>query len=512
MANNGKITRIVTQDNFVTEKIDVIQNNLLGVYDDEGNYSIAPQIIEELLKLHKVKRATFANSVFCVGSLLGYGEIVFELTFSSKTHNGKSASATIYLLEDVDKINGYLQNTIKTKLEDFNDDVENFIEETYKHFNIDSNDEDEDDAEVLERKLDEDLENEDSFIIAKKQYSLILEKLLEEKFLDAYGKYFTARISLLTKMNNEFSQAVLGSFNSQYSLIQNVFLQEKNYKVLNELLDKCFEEFSGTNPQFVQQEKEYSEQIKGPLDSFVNSMDKLNEKFENKALNMLGKEDRKKVEEILDEHQEKEESQDVHESKQSVENLVNNVTKNAYTRKEESQKTEQNTQQEKTQDQKETHFIEEILKSGKEQESQKQTESQNFYNTFKEQHSTNYAPIVDAKVVDTARSEQVDTPNRDEEVAVTSLKDRMSRLERFKTPPVASSSEQEHEEGLKDFDSSVNSIFDNLAKEKERKIGQYDIFNKFKRMEIDNIEKEYTLSQKEIEEAIRNRDLYRDGM
>ena len=97
MANNGKITRIVTQDNFVTEKIDVIQNNLLGVYEDDGDYVISPQIVNELLKLHKTKRATFANSVFCVGSLLGYGELVFELTFDSKTNRGKSVSATLYV-------------------------------------------------------------------------------------------------------------------------------------------------------------------------------------------------------------------------------------------------------------------------------------------------------------------------------------------------------------------------------------------------------------------------------
>ena len=160
MAEKSKITRTVTQDNFVTEKIDVIQNNLLGIYEDDGDYKISPQIVKELLSLHKVKRTTFANSVFCVGNLLGYGELVFELTFDSKTHNGKSASATLYLLEDVDKINGYLQNTIKTELEVFNEVVENFIEETYKHFNIDS--EEDDDAEVLERKLDEDLDNEDS--------------------------------------------------------------------------------------------------------------------------------------------------------------------------------------------------------------------------------------------------------------------------------------------------------------------------------------------------------------
>ena len=120
MAEKSRFTRRATQDNFVTEKIDVIENNLLGTYDDDGEYVIAPQIIKELLSLEKVKKRTFANSVFCIGNLLGYGEIVFELVFDEKTHNGKSASATLYLLEDVHKINGYLQNTIKSRIEHFN--------------------------------------------------------------------------------------------------------------------------------------------------------------------------------------------------------------------------------------------------------------------------------------------------------------------------------------------------------------------------------------------------------
>ena len=58
----------------------------------------------------------------------------------------------------------------------------------------------------------------------------MLLKLTEEKLLDAYGKYFTARISALTKLDNEFSRAVLDSFNGQYALIQNIFLKEKNYE------------------------------------------------------------------------------------------------------------------------------------------------------------------------------------------------------------------------------------------------------------------------------------------
>ena len=87
MASNRKLVRAATQDNFVTEKIDVIKNNLLGTYDDEGNYIISSQIVNELLQISKIKKSSFGNSIFCVGNLLGYGELVFELLFDSRTHN-----------------------------------------------------------------------------------------------------------------------------------------------------------------------------------------------------------------------------------------------------------------------------------------------------------------------------------------------------------------------------------------------------------------------------------------
>ena len=47
-----------TQDNFVTEKMDIIKNNLLGEYDDNGNYYIAPQIVSELIELKKVRKSS----------------------------------------------------------------------------------------------------------------------------------------------------------------------------------------------------------------------------------------------------------------------------------------------------------------------------------------------------------------------------------------------------------------------------------------------------------------------
>ena len=100
------LTRKITQDNFATEQVDILQNNLLGFYDDNGEYCITPQILDELIKLPKTKKNTFHNSLFCVGNLLGFGEIAFELEYDKNTNDKDCAKATLYVLEEVDKIIG----------------------------------------------------------------------------------------------------------------------------------------------------------------------------------------------------------------------------------------------------------------------------------------------------------------------------------------------------------------------------------------------------------------------
>lgn len=462
MAEKNRFTRRVTQDNYISEKIDVIENNLLGTYDVDGEYVIAPQIIKELLSLEKVKKRTFANSVFCVGNLLGYGELIFELVFDEKTHNGKSASATLYLLEDVHKINGYLQNTIKSRIEHFNENVENFIEATYKFFNIKAEeDDDDDDSEVLERKLKDDLDLEDSYIIAKKQYSLMLLKLTEEKLLDAYGKYFTARISALTKLDNEFSRAVLDSFNSQYALIQNIFLKEKNYEMLNELLDKSIEELSGVNAQFIIQEQQFENIMKPALETFQNSVDKIKERYQGKALSSLAKGDRKKVEAIFEDSKNIDLVEpEIHSSNQSAKRIVNEFNSNSANKNAEGK------------EQKANDFVTEMKQrksatAEKPAQTEQTSKGDSFYNNFKQNYSktsmTAGGVSASSKVVDTSRSSHIDSQPMVEEVAASSLKDRMSRLERFKTQTTmeAPATEQTQNSG--------ESYLDMLSKEKYKK-------------------------------------------
>lgn len=291
-----KIIRKTTQDDFVTEKVDIIKNNLLGFYDANNEYHIASPIIDELIAIEKLRKSSFGNSVFCVGNLLGYGEIVFEILYNTKTDNN-SAQAYLFVLEDVNKINGYLQNTLRTQIAHFTSGVENFIEQSYQKFNVVGTLGD----DGMEKKDLDEINLDDSYILAKKAYSLLLDKLCNEKMLDCYGKYFTARLSALTKIDNDFTNAVLANFNEEYTLIQGVFLQNKNYKTLNELLDKCFEEISGIKPEYVALEEEFNNAIKGDLDKFIESMCTINEKSENKAINLLDKADRNKIEEIQNE-------------------------------------------------------------------------------------------------------------------------------------------------------------------------------------------------------------------
>lgn len=436
MEDLSKITRKNTQDNYVTEKFDVIENNLLGTYDEDGEYVLAPQIIQELLKLKKVKKSTFGNSVYCISNLLGYGELVFELVFDEKTRNKKSASATLYLLEDVYKINGYLQNTMKSRIDEYNHSVDDFIEETYKYFNI-SSDEEDDDSEVLEKKLDEDLNDNSSYILAKKQFSLMLYKLTGDKILDAYGKYFTARISALTKIDNGFSRAVLESFNHQYELIQNVFLKEKNYEVLNELLDKCIEEKSGLNSQFIIEEQEFANKVQPALETFINSVENINDKFENRAINALNKDDMTKVKTIFDS------SKDIDlpdpktlNGKQSIEQIINSVQQSTIAKEEKVVEDKQSEEKEVVEEEK-VEMVEPVQEESVSNEV-------NFYNNFKQNY---FHQNASSKVVDTSISREIEESETETNdfSTISSLKDRMNRLEKFKKSKAMSDYEKNEE-------------------------------------------------------------------
>lgn len=288
------IKKIKTKEDIITDKVDAIRNTLLGSYDDDGNYFISEQIVDELNRLTKLKKTVFNNSIFCVGNKLGYGEIVFEITFEKNTKEDV-AIAKLFVLESVYKVNGYLQNTIKTQIEEFRSTIDNFINKSYDYYKVII---DPDEDEGREKKDITDEIFSDSFILAKKQYSLAMDKLTRDKYNDIYAKLFARRIEVLKKANNEYSNAVLNHFNEEFGLIEEHFLTDKNYKALNDLLDNSVEFLSGIDPVFEEQEREIEEELEQAYDEFEEEAEKIEDKFEFKAFSLLSKKDKEILKEI----------------------------------------------------------------------------------------------------------------------------------------------------------------------------------------------------------------------
>ncbi len=287
-----QICNIPSQDQFTTQKISVIDNCLLGEYIDD-RYVISQSVANELIACKKIKKATFRNSVFSSCYKPEYGEIVFEVVYEKNTATN-TAKATIYVLENEFKVNGYLQNTIKTALSSYTDSMEGFIEKSYSKFNINISNST---GEGKEYKNTND-PNLDGYIVAKKQFLLNVGKLTSDKYMSLYKEFFEERLKLIKRLNNEFTNSVLKKFNLEYQKIEKYFLQTKDYKALSELLDKCFEDLYGVNPQLLDQEKEYREKILPIIILFSQKATNIFANAAPKALDTLNTVDKSKVNKI----------------------------------------------------------------------------------------------------------------------------------------------------------------------------------------------------------------------
>ena len=288
----NKFVREISQDALVTEKSDIFLNGLLGVYDNNGKYFISPKITEELIKVEKAKKYAFDNSIYCESNILGIGEIMFQIEYM-KLPNGNS-SAKLYILENVYKINGYLQNTIKTFLTEFEDTFDNFIEKTYNAFNVvvDYDENGRNKKVTLDTYMD-------YYLMSKKQYLVAVQADVEKKLDELYKRYFSKRVKILNSSNNPFANDVLKDFQNEYDKIENKFLQTSDYKTINELLDKCVEDVSGTKEEYLKYEAEFEVQTRPALKDFYNASNVLFDSAQTSALNNLYKKDKQRMSEVI---------------------------------------------------------------------------------------------------------------------------------------------------------------------------------------------------------------------
>ena len=212
------------------EYADVVDNLMLGNYNEFGDYEIQPDILNELLKCQKVIVDNYENILFVesINKINAFGKLNFAVKVINSEQQGYK-TAVLELLEPIYKAKGYIENTQATIIKKINlrfNDA--FKTEIYKQFNIVLIDgeggkieiEDEDVfKETIERKIrllyvKKYLDNQQDFEICYKKNieelskteegkKVIEEYKIEEKVAEKYLKVepddYKSKNELLTK-------------------------------------------------------------------------------------------------------------------------------------------------------------------------------------------------------------------------------------------------------------------------------------------------------------------------
>ena len=233
---------------------DVIDNCLLGDFDAKGNYVVSPIIVEELLKMKKVFVSAFEKSVFVesVREFEDYGKINFRLKWALNKQGEKVV--VLELLENVNRVNGYFQNTNHVSLLGISINDNTTTEAIYKYFNVVKNaDDDGDDGAEKEN-------NKDIIDIINRIAYFQIARVGQRKFMSKYYKdLYEKKIALLSQSKR--GAYLLEDFNKEYLYCNNKFFKQSDveyYKYLNQLIDAIIER----NVDFIKDDEKFWNSLK----------------------------------------------------------------------------------------------------------------------------------------------------------------------------------------------------------------------------------------------------------
>jgi|GEM_PF-5268632 hypothetical protein len=219
---------------------DVINNNMLGDYNEKGNYVVSKKIISELLGLKKVMQHSFGKTLFCTSAqeIKNYGTLELAVKIQTNKEDGNNeAVASLELLEPINKVGGYYQNTNTATIASYTDTYDSkFIEKVYLAFNITTKK----DGYQGRKRLEEDIKA----ITDRKDYLQALKKQAQEGLEDAEKKFYEKRLAALNKSGN-VGKSILVKLQLEANKVNKIFLKKgsKNYyKKMNQLLDKVLDE------------------------------------------------------------------------------------------------------------------------------------------------------------------------------------------------------------------------------------------------------------------------------
>lgn len=233
----GVLTNEQDIDNYITTQHNDIRNNyMLGMYNENGDYYIDDDILKALVNIPKIKLAKYQTMQFLTSTEAFGDKGVLQFCVVTTRKDGK-ASATLKLMEPVNKINGYIQNTNMFATAFFTDvDDDEFLAKTEKVFNIYDNDDAKSDPSDFDVIL--------ARILFLKYQQLALGDLLN----DVEKEYYEERLAILEK--SEYAE-ILKAFKALREKTA-VFLDPNDpryYSYLNELLDQSLDNHFNKNPE-----------------------------------------------------------------------------------------------------------------------------------------------------------------------------------------------------------------------------------------------------------------------
>ena len=233
-------------DSYKTEQyVNVVDNLMLGNYNELGVYEIDPDIVVELINCRKIVNDNYENILF-VNSVKPIN-VFSTLSFAVRITNGDSPSfkyATLELLEPIYKAKGMFENTQATILKKISlKNDESLRTEVFRIFNIIPKDSDANAR--TEFKEDEDEFNKT--LMRKIQLLYIKNKIQEIQQKEAEICY-KKNIKELEK-TTKGKEVIAKSQSDETILKKYMNADDKDYKARNEILKTNIEQSGVTTSE-----------------------------------------------------------------------------------------------------------------------------------------------------------------------------------------------------------------------------------------------------------------------
>lgn len=261
----------------------VYKNNLLGYFNVNNVYMINPEIVSNLITYPKMIESLEDDKIQCSCYISGYGSINFEIEISTNTED---ITSSLYLVENVNKVNGYEVEPLRTLIAIYENNVDNdYFEKVVYAFNLI------DDSTVMEQPNLEDINK--SYIYTRKYYN-------EKMFLSEsqnYNKIFKTLtdeiMAYLKRSQNEYSKEVLKLYLSKEKELKSDYLKsgrEIDYFAKYELLNMCLYDILQKDPKYKKYKQEFDKIMYLIAQNSLKEIKALNKKFLDVEKKKKGKE------------------------------------------------------------------------------------------------------------------------------------------------------------------------------------------------------------------------------